>query len=50
MTDEQIGALSGYAPESPLAQSLNQLGEQAVQVNAPMADNTTAVALRWLGP
>lgn len=50
MTDEQLGALAGYAPEQPLAQSLAQLAEHAVLVNAPMADNTTAVALRWLGP
>ena len=31
----------------PLRETLNDLGEQAVEVSAPYSDNTTAAALRW---
>jgi hypothetical protein len=31
----------------PLRDSLNDLGEQAVEASAPYSDNTSAAALRW---
>jgi serine/threonine protein phosphatase PrpC len=49
LTDEQIAALSLPA-ERGLRESLADLGERAVAGTAPFADNTTAAAVRWLGP
>jgi len=49
LTDEQVAAL-GRAPGEGLRQSLADLGQTAMQATAPFADNTTAAAIRWLGP
>lgn len=43
-----IPARSG--PCATLREALAALGAAAVQANGPASDNTTAVALRWLGP
>jgi serine/threonine protein phosphatase PrpC len=49
LTDEQLATLSvGSGP--PLRDALASLGEQALVGTAPFADNTTAAAVRWLGP
>ena len=49
LTDEQLATLSvGSGP--PLRDALASLGEQALIGTAPFADNTTAAAVRWLGP
>jgi serine/threonine protein phosphatase PrpC len=47
--DEQLGSLGGD-PAHSLRESLNELGEFAVTNSAPYADNTSAAAIRWLGP
>ena len=47
--DELIGAL-GREPQPDLRAALAALGEQAVSNSAPYADNTSAAAIRWLGP
>jgi hypothetical protein len=31
----------------PLRETLNELGNQAVEASAPYSDNTSAAALRW---
>jgi PPM family protein phosphatase len=49
LTDEQVASLSADAGR-PLRDSLVELGERAVLAGAPFADNTTAAAIRWLGP
>jgi serine/threonine protein phosphatase PrpC len=49
LTDEQIATLS-LASDRGLRDSLAGLGERALVTTAPFADNTTAAALRWLGP
>jgi serine/threonine protein phosphatase PrpC len=49
LTDEQVAKL-GQNQEQTLRESLAQLGAMAVQATAPFADNTTAAAVRWLGP
>jgi len=49
LTDEQLAALSLPA-ERGLRESLADLGERALAGTAPFADNTTAAAVRWLGP
>lgn len=49
LTDEQVASL-GQPPDRSLRESLDELGARAVQAAAPFADNTTAAALRWLGP
>ncbi|HVN42091.1 MAG TPA: protein phosphatase 2C domain-containing protein [Steroidobacteraceae bacterium] len=49
LTDEQLAAV-GQDPQQSLRDSLGQLGAMAVQSSAPFADNTTAAAIRWLGP
>jgi serine/threonine protein phosphatase PrpC len=49
LTDEQIAALSLPA-ERGLRDSLADLGQRALSGTAPFADNTTAAAVRWLGP
>ena len=49
LADEQIAEL-GQGAERGLRDGLADLGARAVQVNAPFADNTTAVAVRWLAP
>ena len=49
LTDEQLAALSLPAGRG-LRESLADLGERALAGTAPFADNTTAAAVRWLGP
>jgi serine/threonine protein phosphatase PrpC len=49
LTDEQVAAF-GCNPLLPLRDSLIDLGQRAVITSAPFADNTTAAAIRWLGP
>jgi serine/threonine protein phosphatase PrpC len=49
LTDEQLAALSLPA-ERGLREQLADLGERALAGTAPFADNTTAAAVRWLGP
>ena len=49
LNDAQIASL-GQSPERSLRDSLADLGARAVQATAPFADNTTAAAVRWLGP
>jgi serine/threonine protein phosphatase PrpC len=49
LTDDQLATLSvGSGPS--LRDALASLGEQALIGTAPFADNTTAAAVRWLGP
>jgi serine/threonine protein phosphatase PrpC len=48
VTDAQIASLSVDARE--LRDALAELGEKAVTSSAPYADNTSAAAIRWLGP
>ncbi len=48
LADTQIAGIS-QARESGLKASLDDLGERAVQATAPLADNTTAAAVRWTG-
>ena len=36
--------------DADLRESLASLGERAVSNSAPYADNTSAAAIRWLGP
>jgi len=47
LTDAAIGELG--STERPLAGELQRLGELAVRTSGQFADNTSAVALRWLG-
>ena len=47
--DDQLATLSAESSRD-LRQKLNQLGELAVTNSAPYADNTSAAAIRWLGP
>jgi serine/threonine protein phosphatase PrpC len=49
LTDEQLATLS-VASGPSLRDALASLGEQALIGTAPFADNTTAAAVRWLGP
>lgn len=49
LSEEQIASLSAE-PMRNLRESLQRLGERAVTNSAPYADNTTAAAVRWLGP
>jgi len=49
LSDEQIATLSA-ASEGELRSMLTNLGERALIATAPFADNTTAAAVRWLGP
>ena len=49
LAEEQIASLSGD-PKRELRAGLTDLGERAVTNSAPYADNTTAAAIRWLGP
>jgi serine/threonine protein phosphatase PrpC len=49
LTDEQLAALSLRA-ERGLRDALADLGQRALAGTAPFADNTTAAAVRWLGP
>ncbi len=49
LADEQIATLS-LASERGLRSALVGLGERALAGSAPFADNTTAAAVRWLGP
>jgi serine/threonine protein phosphatase PrpC len=49
LTDEQVASL-GRNPEQSLKDSLAEIGARAVLSSAPFADNTTAAAIRWLGP
>ncbi len=48
-TDEQIATLSLDSDRS-LRDVLASLGDRALLATAPFADNTTAAAVRWLGP
>jgi serine/threonine protein phosphatase PrpC len=48
-TDDELATLS-FASDRGLRDSLASLGEKAVLSTAPFADNTTAAAVRWLGP
>jgi serine/threonine protein phosphatase PrpC len=48
LADPQIATVGQGRPRS-LKDSLTDLGERAVQATAPLADNTTAAAVRWLG-
>jgi serine/threonine protein phosphatase PrpC len=48
LDDEEIGLLG--AGEGELAEELRQLAEQAVNYGGSNADNTSAIALRWIGP
>jgi serine/threonine protein phosphatase PrpC len=47
--DEVLASLS-TSPRDHLREALVALGEQAVSNSAPYADNTSAAAIRWLGP
>jgi len=47
--EERLGSLSLESPRT-LREVLGELGENAVANSAPYADNTTAAAIRWLGP
>jgi len=49
LTDEQLATLSIGSGDG-LRDALASLGEQALIGTAPFADNTTAAAVRWLGP
>jgi PPM family protein phosphatase len=49
LNDEQLAAF-GQDPERDLRTALGDLGARAVASSAPYADNTTAAAIRWLGP
>lgn len=46
--DDRIAALATAG--KPLASGLRKLGEQAVRASGPYSDNTSAAALRFLGP
>ena len=48
-SDDELATLS-IASDRGLRDSLASLGERAVLGTAPFADNTTAAAVRWLGP
>ncbi|NJD31806.1 MAG: serine/threonine-protein phosphatase [Gammaproteobacteria bacterium] len=48
-TDEHIASLS-LAQDRGLRDALASLGDRALAATAPFADNTTAAAVRWLGP
>jgi PPM family protein phosphatase len=48
LADVQIASI-GQARARGLGESLADLGERAVQTTAPLADNTSAAAVRWLG-
>jgi serine/threonine protein phosphatase PrpC len=51
LADTQIATI-GQPPQGRprgLQESLTDLGERAVQATAPLADNTTAAAVRWSG-
>jgi serine/threonine protein phosphatase PrpC len=48
LADTQIASI-GQGRARGLRESLADLGERAVQATAPLADNTTAAAVRWLG-
>ncbi len=48
LDDSDIASLG--AADGPLAEALRRLGDQAVNMGGPNADNTSAIALRWLGP
>ncbi len=47
LTDEAIASLGNT--DTPLDTALQQLGELAVKTSGQHADNTSAVALRWMG-
>jgi PPM family protein phosphatase len=49
LTDDELATLSA-APAPGLREALAILGERALLATAPFADNTTAAAVRWLGP
>jgi PPM family protein phosphatase len=49
LDDEQVASLS-TSPRDHLRDALVMLGGRAVSNSAPYADNTTAAAIRWLGP
>jgi serine/threonine protein phosphatase PrpC len=49
LTEEMVAQLGRKAGQ-PLRESLAELGQRAVTTSAPFADNTTAAAIRWLGP
>ena len=49
VTDEP-DRIVGVEPQRGLRDALAELGEQAVTNSAPYADNTSAAAIRWLGP
>jgi serine/threonine protein phosphatase PrpC len=49
LSDDLLGSL-GREPHANLRELLTTLGEQAVFNSAPYADNTSAAAIRWLGP
>jgi serine/threonine protein phosphatase PrpC len=48
LADAQIASISQSRARG-LKDSLADLGERAVQATAPLADNTSAAAVRWLG-
>jgi serine/threonine protein phosphatase PrpC len=48
LEDAEIATLA--AGDEPLDKGLRRLAEQAVRANGPFSDNTSAAALRWLGP
>ena len=51
LTDDELATLSAApAPAPGLREALAILGERALLATAPFADNTTAAAVRWLGP
>jgi serine/threonine protein phosphatase PrpC len=49
LSEDLLGSL-GRDPKANLRESLTALGEQAIFNSAPYADNTSAAAIRWLGP
>ncbi len=48
IADSEIAG--GVLGTGPLRTQLQKLAEKAVATNGPSSDNTTVVALRWLGP
>ena len=43
-------ATFGQEAKADLGEALAELGARAVANSAPYADNTSAAAIRWLGP
>ncbi len=48
IADEEMSRMA-TRPDKPVADNLKTLSLKALSLNAPYSDNTTGVALRWLG-